>query len=383
MNRYELLPNRAGGGGPVTQNLIMPEFAGPVRIPPENFQPRVRKEVNTRDTVNARHVEDWNARVPIQQAEIVRFETDAGIMVKTPKKGANFDKLADAYRVISADDADRFRVTIDEASIPGSNDAAAISAFIKKFMKIVDVYDMNNGLYLTGALMDFFPTQTDRKDFLNLAIEKEKKAIGEAIAALFRNNAAKNEKLGIQNTIASLGSGTNNSGSNNASADFKRQFKQEVVEALRIQRRKNIEDVTNPKYAKMDSKVPKNLQTVYQDMAPLSSRTDIRDFRQSKPYDSSGPNLSLNPFFDRYDPTRDPRNMVREVRSAVYEPKEADRGIEESERIRARTFTNRYQNPDEAPVALTEWYNLMRPKFDNPEIIYRKQTPLEKIGGGV
>jgi hypothetical protein len=91
----------------------MPEFAGPVRIPPENFQPRVRKEVNTRDTVNARHVEDWNARVPIQQSEIVRFETDGGIMVKTPKKGANFDKLADAYRVITADDADRFRITIE------------------------------------------------------------------------------------------------------------------------------------------------------------------------------------------------------------------------------------------------------------------------------
>jgi hypothetical protein len=54
------------------------------------------------------------------------------------------------------------------------------------------------------------------------------------------------------------------------------------------------------------------------DMAPLSSRTDVRDFRQSKPYDSSGPNLSLNPFFDRYDPTRDPRNMIREVRSVVY-----------------------------------------------------------------
>jgi len=116
------------------------------------------------------------------------------------------------------------------------------------------------------------------------------------------------------------------------------------------------------------------------DMAPLSSRTDVRDFRQSKPYDSSGPNLSLNPFFDRYDPTRDPRNMIREVRSVVYELKEADRGIKESERIRQRTFTNRNNPEGSTSISITEWQDLLRPKIDNIEVVYRPQGGLWALG---
>jgi hypothetical protein len=382
MERYQLFPNPSGSGEPEyavmqnrdqteTQVRYTPQFAGPLRIPPANFQPRVRKETNTRDTVNARSIESWNATTPVQQSGIVRFGMDGAIVTQTPK-GANFEKAADAYRIPTADDLDRFRITIDNSKIPLTNDAQRVQSFIKYFMKsIVEVYDTNNGLYFSGALMDFFPSQTDRRDFLNLSTEREQKGILEALSAYYRNN-----------TYRSSYSGTN-SGSYDTN-DFIKNFKEEVLNAFRIQRRKNTEDVTNPKYAKMDSNVPASLDTVYQDMAPLSSRTDIRDFRQSQPYDPTAPNLSLNPFFDRYDPTRDPRNMVREVRSAVYEPKEADRGLTESERIRARTFTNRYMAEDQTPVALTEWYNLMRPKVDNPEIIYRTQgvSALDKMGAG-
>jgi len=129
-----------------------------------------------------------------------------------------------------------------------------------------------------------------------------------------------------------------------------------------------------------DSHAPPSLDAVYYDMAPVNSRTDKRDFRQAKPYDSLGPNLAMNPFFDRYDPTRDPRNMLREVRSVVYELKEPDRGIKESERIRARTFNNRYTPEGETPIKLTEWTELLRPKFDNPEIVYRSQSETWKLG---
>jgi hypothetical protein len=121
-------------------------------------------------------------------------------------------------------------------------------------------------------------------------------------------------------------------------------------------------------------------ESVFFDMAPLSSRTDKRDFRQSKPYDSTGPSLAENPFFDRYDPTRDPRNMVREVRSVVYEDKEADRGIKESERIRERTFTNRNQIEGSTSISLTEWADLLRPKIDNAEIVYRGTGELWSLG---
>ena len=116
------------------------------------------------------------------------------------------------------------------------------------------------------------------------------------------------------------------------------------------------------------------------DMAPLSSRTDTRDFRQAKPYDSTGPSLALNPFFDRYDPTRDPRNMIREVRSVVYELKESDKGIKESERIRERTFTNRNVPEGSTSVSLTEWQDLLRPKIDNIEVVYRPQGGLWALG---
>ena len=378
MQRYELFPNPSGSG-PLeygimhgrdqneTQIRYTPQFAGPLRIPPANFQPRVRQEYNARDTANARFIESWNATTPIQQPGIIRFEVNGGIGTQTPKT-ANFEKLADAYRIPTDDDLDRFRVSIINSKIPLTNDTEKIKAFIQYFMKeIVDVYDTNNGLSFNGALMDFFPSQTDRRDFLNLASEREKKGILESMNVYYQKNKA-------------AGS---NSGSNSEN-EFLRGIKTEIVNAFKFQRRKNTEEITNPKYAKMDSNVPTSLDTVYQDMAPLSSRTDIRDFRQSQPYDPKAPNLSLNPFFDRYDPTRDPRNMVREVRSAVYEPKEADRGIAESERIRARTFTNRYMAEDQTPVALTEWYNLMRPKVDNPEIIYRMHDPniLDKMGAG-
>jgi len=128
------------------------------------------------------------------------------------------------------------------------------------------------------------------------------------------------------------------------------------------------------------SGVPDTAKGVFFDMAPLSSRTDTRDFRQSKPYDTSGPSLAMNPFFDRYDPTRDPRNMIREVRSVVYELKEADRGIQESERIRERTFTNRNTPEGSTRIGLTEWQDLLRPKIDNIEVVYRQQGGLWSLG---
>ena len=110
---------------------------------------------------------------------------------------------------------------------------------------------------------------------------------------------------------------------------------------------------------------------VVYDMAPLSSRTDKRDFRQSQPFVADGPQLSENPYFDRYDPTRDPRNMVREVRSVVYEEKEAERGVQESQRLLARGMSSRWvpEGMDIAPILAFE---VMRPKVDSIEIDYRK-----------
>ena len=201
-----------------TYNSYTPQYAGPLRIPPENFQLRMRKEVTARDAVNASHIETWTASVPVQQS----------------------------------------------------------------------VYQEKNFKSSSGGLD--FETWVPTGD-----------------------------------------------------------------------------------YRKMSP-------VVMLDMAPLSSRTDKRDFRQSQPFIPSNENLSKNPYFDRYDPTRDPRNMVREVQSVVYEIKEADKGIKESERIRERTFADRWSPEGETSVKLTEWFELLRPKIDNPEIVYRTQSEIAKLG---
>jgi len=84
----------------------------------------------------------------------------------------------------------------------------------------------------------------------------------------------------------------------------------------------------------------------YFDMAPQNTRYDARDYKQAQPFVAGGPDLALNPYFDRYDPVSDPRNAVRELRSAVYEDKGGDKGYEESQKKLRRNFENRWM-PEE------------------------------------
>jgi hypothetical protein len=112
----------------------------------------------------------------------------------------------------------------------------------------------------------------------------------------------------------------------------------------------------------------------FYDMAPLSSRTESRDYRQAQPYIPTGPSLAQNPFFDRYDPTRDPRNMIREVRSSVYEDKDPDRGIDESRRLLERGLTSRWipeGSSDESMKESLMTYDILRPKMDDITKEYR------------
>lgn len=252
------------GYGEVSQTREMPLFMGPLRIPAENFQLRVRKEGFTQDTTNSRLIESWNAAVPRQQQEFYRPDVSGGILFAT----ANSPRTAEEARVLAA-----------------------------------------------------FPRGNVGLGEIRAALQKTGNDAGRAITDI----AATLEREGRTDT--------------------------------------------SPR----DSKVPRTLKATYDDMQPLNSRNDARDFRQSRPYDPLGPGLALNPYFDRYDPTRDPRNAVREVRSVVYELKQPDRGLEESERIRERSFANTYVVEGEAPTRLTQAYELMRPKIDNPEVVYRGQ----------
>lgn len=159
---------------------------------------------------------------------------------------------------------------------------------------------------------------------------------------------------------------------------------------LRVRRETNPDDTINARqFESWQSSVPvvqggvfeggpPDMKAAFYDMAPLSSRSDKQDYRQSQPFVANGPSLAMNPYFDRYDPTRDPRNMIREVRSVVYEEKEADRGLAESRRINTRTYTSRWITDgatEESMQATLEAYEVMRPKTDNIEEVYRPQRP--------
>jgi hypothetical protein len=66
--------------------------------------------------------------------------------------------------------------------------------------------------------------------------------------------------------------------------------------------------------------------------------------------------------------------MIREVRNAVYEEKEADRGLEQSKRLTARGYMSRWMpegsSEDDLRASL-QAYEVMRPKVDHIADDYR------------
>lgn len=265
-----------------SQSLDSFRYAGPLRIPPENFQLRARYEVNTKDAVNARMVETWAASVPKQQSDYYRADLAGGGMITAMAK--------------------RQKAGWARAGVP---------------------------ITVTGGPW---------KDKVGVIVETSDDGLK---ATVDLGGLQSLQRVDVANLKSQTGEEDKHRG---------------------------------------DSQVPESLRAVAYDMAPQSSRTDRRDFRQSRPFDPSGPALALNPYFDRYDPTRDPRNAVRELNSVVYELKSPDRGLTESERIRERSFQNRTSPANEGVVRVAQAYELMRPKIDNPEVVYRSQSSLWKLG---
>jgi hypothetical protein len=110
------------------------------------------------------------------------------------------------------------------------------------------------------------------------------------------------------------------------------------------------------------------------DMNPISSRNSTLDYRQSQPFVANGPQMGMNPYFDRYDPVADPRNAIRELRNAVYEDKSGERGATETRRILERGYTSRWvpegfvkENNMDSLLS----YEILRPKTDDITKNYR------------
>jgi hypothetical protein len=112
------------------------------------------------------------------------------------------------------------------------------------------------------------------------------------------------------------------------------------------------------------------------DFRAINTRTEkTENYYQSQPFVPMGDQLSQNPYFDRYDPSFDPRNAVRELRSVVFEDKAGERGLAETRRMVERTFTSRWL--PEGYVEKTQMnsllsYELLRPTLNNMNQVYRK-----------
>jgi len=111
------------------------------------------------------------------------------------------------------------------------------------------------------------------------------------------------------------------------------------------------------------------------DFRSINTRTErTENYYQSQPFVATADQFANNPYFDRYDPSFDPRNAVRELRSVVFEDKAGERGMAETRRMLDRTFTTRW-----LPEGYTETnqmnsllsYELLRPQFNNMTKSYR------------
>jgi hypothetical protein len=85
----------------------------------------------------------------------------------------------------------------------------------------------------------------------------------------------------------------------------------------------------------------------FMDMAPINTRTDMRDMRQSQPYVAQvNTSTANNPYFQKFDITQDPRNVTRELQGAVYEDRSI-RGSKQSKSLMERGLQHSWIDPDE------------------------------------
>ena len=110
-------------------------------------------------------------------------------------------------------------------------------------------------------------------------------------------------------------------------------------------------------------------QTPFQDFLPISSRMNQNVYMNQPRYDATGPKLSNNVYFDKYDAVYDNRNAVRELQAVVYEDKTGE-GIRESSKLLRRNFDSRFM-PSEDLEKITQARLVLRPSLDDIRKIYR------------
>lgn len=113
-----------------------------------------------------------------------------------------------------------------------------------------------------------------------------------------------------------------------------------------------------------------NAQAPFHEFLPINSRFDQRSFVSQPRYDSRGPTLSQNTYFQKYDPAYDSRNATRELKSVVYEDK-LMAGDKENNKLNMRHFDNRWMSVEEVKTQMEASMRL-RPIMDDYSKVYRQ-----------
>jgi hypothetical protein len=107
----------------------------------------------------------------------------------------------------------------------------------------------------------------------------------------------------------------------------------------------------------------------FHDVLPNSSRLREYDDRPQPRFDSEGDKGIQNPYFDKYDSSADSRNMIRELRSSVYENKKIEFEKESTQMLK-RSMENRWNTKSVKIDAMEQ----LRPQRDDIRIFYQSKT---------
>lgn len=147
---------------------------------------------------------------------------------------------------------------------------------------------------------------------------------------------------------------------------------------IRSRRELDVRDVTNARQfehwqtdgkSMTNNRPDINAQAPFHEFLPINSRFDNRQYVSQPRFDTTGHRLAQNSYFDKYDPSYDSRNAIRELQAVVYEDKNIE-GVKESNRLAARQLDNRWLNVTQQK-ALVEVSLTLRPSMDDYQIVYR------------
>lgn len=112
-----------------------------------------------------------------------------------------------------------------------------------------------------------------------------------------------------------------------------------------------------------------NAQAPFHEFLPINSRFDSRNYISQPRYDADTSKLGQNTYFDKYDPSFDNRNAVRELQAVVYEDKIVD-GTKENNEMLSRQLENRWMTPEQQQKQIQASTQL-RPNMDDYTKLFR------------